>query len=123
QQALLSHPITVYGDGKQSRSFTHVTDVVSALIGLSEHPKAVGEVFNVGNGREITIERLALLIKKMTNSKSKIVYIPYDKAFEKGFEDMIRRVPDITKINHLIGYKPRVNLEESLEKIIDYYRE
>ncbi|HEX9911620.1 MAG TPA: GDP-mannose 4,6-dehydratase [candidate division Zixibacteria bacterium] len=123
QQALLSHPITVYGDGKQSRSFTHVTDVVSALIGLSEHPKAVGEVFNVGNGREITIERLALLIKKMTNSKSKIVYIPYDKAFEKGFEDMIRRVPDITKINHLIGYKPEVNLEESLEKIIDYYRE
>ena len=123
QQALLSHPVTVYGDGKQSRSFTHVTDVVSALIGLSEHPKAVGEVFNVGNGREITIERLALLIKKMTNSKSKIVYIPYDKAFEKGFEDMIRRVPDITKINHLIGYKPRVNLEESLEKIIDYYRE
>ena len=123
QQALLSHPVTVYGDGKQSRSFTHVTDVVSALIGLSEHPKAVGEVFNVGNGREITIERLAILIKKMTNSKSKIVYIPYDKAFEKGFEDMIRRVPDITKINHLIGYKPRVNLEESLEKIIDYYRE
>ena len=123
QQALLSHPVTVYGDGKQSRSFTHVTDVVSALIGLSEHPKAVGEVFNVGNGREITIERLALLIKKMTNSKSKIVYIPYDKAFEKGFEDMIRRVPDITKINHLIGYKPEVNLEESLEKIIDYYRE
>jgi UDP-glucose 4-epimerase len=123
QQALLSHPVTVYGDGKQSRSFTHVTDVVYALIGLSEHPKAVGEVFNVGNGREITIERLALLIKKMTNSKSKIVYIPYDKAFEKGFEDMIRRVPDITKINHLIGYKPRVNLEESLEKIIDYYRE
>jgi UDP-glucose 4-epimerase len=123
QQALLSHPITVYGDGKQSRSFTYVTDVISALIGLSEHPKAVGEVFNVGNGREITIERLALLIKKMTNSKSKIVYIPYDKAFEKGFEDMIRRVPDITKINHLIGYKPRVNLEESLEKIIDYYRE
>lgn len=123
QQALLSHPITVYGDGKQSRSFTHVTDVVSALIGLSGHPKAVGEVFNVGNEREITIERLAILIKKMTNSKSKIVYIPYDKAFEKGFEDMIRRVPDITKINHLIGYKPRVNLEESLEKIIDYYRE
>ncbi len=123
QQALLSHPITVYGDGKQSRSFTNVTDVVSALIGLSEHPKAVGEVFNVGNGREITIERLAILIKKMTNSKSKIVYIPYDKAFEKGFEDMIRRVPDITKINHLIGYKPEVNLEESLEKIIDYYRE
>jgi UDP-glucose 4-epimerase len=123
QQALLSHPVTVYGDGKQSRSFTHVTDVVSALIGLSEHPKAVGEVFNVGNGREITIERLAILIKKMTNSKSKIVYIPYDKAFEKGFEDMIRRVPDITKINHLIGYKPEVNLEESLEKIIDYYRE
>jgi UDP-glucose 4-epimerase len=123
QQALLSHPVTVYGDGKQSRSFTHVTDVVSALIGLSEHPKAIGEVFNVGNGREITIERLAMLIKKMTNSRSKIVYIPYDKAFEKGFEDMIRRVPDITKINHLIGYKPKVTLEASLEKIIDYYRE
>jgi UDP-glucose 4-epimerase len=123
QQALLSHPITVYGDGKQSRSFTHVSDVVSALIGLSEHSKAVGEVFNVGNGREITIERLAQLVKKMINSKSKIVYIPYEKAFEKGFEDMKRRVPDISKINNLLGYKPKVDLEESLQRIIDYYRE
>jgi UDP-glucose 4-epimerase len=97
--------------------------VVSALIGLSEHPKAVGEVFNVGNGREITIGQLAMLIRKMSNSKSKIVYIPYEKAFEKGFEDMKRRVPDITKLNHLIGYKPRVSLEVSIERIIANYRE
>jgi UDP-glucose 4-epimerase len=123
QQALLGHPITVYGDGKQSRSFTHVSDVISALIGLSEHPKATGEVFNVGNGREITIGQLAMVIKRMSNSKSKIVYIPYEKAFEKGFEDMRRRVPDITKLNHLIGYKPRVSLEASIEKIIANYRE
>jgi len=123
QQALLSHPITVFEDGKQSRSFTYVTDVVSALTGLSEHPGAVGEVFNVGNGREITINQLARLVRRMTNSRSKIVHIPYEKAFEKGFEDMKRRVPDISKLNHLIGYKPKVGLEESLERIIAYYRE
>jgi UDP-glucose 4-epimerase len=97
--------------------------VISALIGLSEHPKAVGEVFNVGNGREITIGQLAVLIKRMSNSKSRVVYIPYDKAFEKGFEDMKRRVPDITKLSHLTGYKPRVSLEASIEKIIANYRE
>ncbi len=123
QQALLSHPITVFGDGKQTRSFTHITDVVSALIGLSEHPKALGEVFNVGNGREVTINQLAALVKRMTNSKSKIVHVPYDQAFEKGFEDMKRRVPDISKLSQLIGYKPKVRLEESIESIIFYHRE
>jgi len=123
QQALLSHLITVYGDGRQSRSFTYVTDVVSALIGLSEHPKAVGEVFNVGNGREVTINQLAILVKRMTNSKSRICHIPYETAFEKGFEDMKRRVPDISKLSHLIGFKPKMSLEEGLERIIAYYRE
>lgn len=122
QQALLGHPVTVHGDGKQTRSFTYVADVVEALMGLVNHPKAVGQVFNVGSGEEITVNRLALLIKKMTKSKSKIVHLPYDKAYEAGFEDMRRRVPDIEKIKKLIGYKPKVNLEESLQRVIEYYR-
>ncbi|MDH4223849.1 MAG: GDP-mannose 4,6-dehydratase [candidate division Zixibacteria bacterium] len=123
KQALLSYPIKVFGDGKQTRSFTYVSDVITALIELSEHSKAVGEVFNIGNGREVTINHLAKLIKKMTNSKSKIVHVPYEKAFEKGFEDMKRRVPDITKLISFIGYQPMVSLEDSLERIIAYSRE
>lgn len=122
QQALLGHPITVHSDGKQTRSFTYVTDVVEALTGLAKHPKAVGQVFNVGSEEEITIERLAHLIKEMTNSKSKIVHLPYSQAYEKGFEDMRRRVPDIGKIERLIGFKPKVKLEEALQKVIEYYR-
>ena len=122
QQALLNHPITVHGNGEQTRSFTYVGDVVRALIGLADHPKAIGQVFNVGNTEEITINRLAALIKKMTNSKSKIVHLPYSKAYEKGFEDMQKRVPDIKKIEKLIGFKPKVSLKESLQKVIEYYR-
>jgi UDP-glucose 4-epimerase len=122
QQALLGHPITVYGDGEQTRSFTYVDDVVYALLQLMEHPQATGEVFNVGNSEEISINDLASRVKKMVGSESQIVHISYDEAFEKGFEDMQRRVPDITKIKKLIGFKPTVSLEESIRRIIEYYR-
>ena len=121
KQALLGHPITVYGDGKQSRSFTYVGDVVKGISELMNNPKAVGEVFNIGHGKEITIYELAVLVKKITNSKSEIVYIPYDKAYEEGFEDMQRRSPDISKINKLIGYKPTMDIKEILEKVVEYF--
>jgi len=117
-QALAGEPITVYGDGTQSRSFTYVGDVVRALLGLVEHPDAVGGVFNVGNGEEITIGALAERIRTMTSSASPIVTIPYDEAYEAGFEDMPRRVPDIAKIRALIGYEPRVGLHDMLSEII-----
>jgi len=122
QQTLLGHPITVYGDGEQTRCFTYVDDVVSALLQLMEHPQAVGEVFNVGNSEEISINDLAALVKKLVGGNSEIIHIPYEEAFEKGFEDMQRRVPDTTKIKKLIGFKPTVSLEESIKRIIEYYR-
>ena len=118
QQALAGKPITVFGDGTQSRSFTYVGDVVRAVIALINEPRAVGEVFNIGNGREISIADLALLIKKMTGSQSPIVTIPYDQAYEEGFEDMPRRVPDISKIRALVGYEPTVELDEILTRVI-----
>ena len=122
QQALAGQPITVFGDGSQSRSFTYVGDVVDGLIRLIAEPKAVGQVFNVGNGVETSIRTLAERVKEMTNSASPIVTIPYDQAYEAGFEDMPRRVPDITKISELTGYQPRVQLDEILTKVIDYFR-
>lgn len=122
RQALLGHPITVYGDGKQSRCFAYVKDVVKAIIDLSRHPKAIGEIFNIGSDEEITIEDLALLVKEMTKSHSEIVYVPYDKAYEKGFEDMQRRVPDILKVKNLIGFRPTQDIRGIIETIIDYHR-
>src|SRR5919201_247829 len=101
QQALTGAPITVYGDGTQSRSFTYVGDVVRAMIALINEPRAVGQVFNIGNGAEISIGELAERIKARTNSTSEIVRIPYDQAYEAGFEDMPRRVLDIFKVNTL----------------------
>jgi UDP-glucose 4-epimerase len=117
-QALAGEPITVYGDGTQSRSFTYVGDVVRALLALIEHPGAVGEVFNVGNGEEITIRALAERVRAMTSSSSPVVTIPYDEAYQAGFEDMPRRVPDIAKIRALVGYEPRVALQDMLTEII-----
>src|SRR4051812_24774938 len=114
KQALMGHPITVYGTGSQRRCFTHVKDAVKALIGLAEEPKAVGQVFNIGNSQEITIDDLAKLVKEMTNSKSPIQKIPYNRAYEEGFEDMQRRVPDISKIRRMIGYKPKCSLRDIL---------
>jgi UDP-glucose 4-epimerase len=118
QQAISGQPITVYGNGQQSRAFGYVGDVVSALANLAQHPGAVGEVFNVGSTQEITINELAELVKKMTGSTSEIIHIPYDLAYEKGFEDMPRRVPDISKIQRLMGFRPSLDLEGILERII-----
>jgi UDP-glucose 4-epimerase len=122
RQALLGHPITVHGDGTQSRSFTYVGDVVRALIALLQEPKAVGQVFNIGNGEEITINALAEKVKAMAGSSSEIVRIPYDQAYESGFEDMPRRVPDITKIRNLVGYEPRIGLDQILTEVIAFMR-
>ena len=122
KQALLGHPITVYGDGEQSRCFTYVTDVVGALMKLADHEGAVGQVFNIGNDREeVTISDLARRVKERTKSPSEIVTIPYDEAYESGFEDMPRRVPDLTKVRALIGYEPRVHLDEILDRVIAYF--
>ena len=122
KQALLNHPITVYGDGQQTRCFTYVGDVIDALVKLSRNPKAVGEIFNIGSTEEISIKKLADLVKSMTTSKSEIVYIPYDQAYEEGFEDMQKRIPDLSKIREFIGYKPTTNLKGILEKVIDWAR-
>jgi UDP-glucose 4-epimerase len=116
-QALQGEPITVYGDGLQSRCFCYVTDVVGALMEVMETPQAVGQIFNIGSQQEITILDLAKQVKKITGSKSEIVHIPYDQAYEFGFEDMTRRVPDVSKINKIIGWTPRVPLDEMLYAI------
>ena len=121
-QALTGADITVFGDGSQSRCFTHVNDAVNALVGIAAHPEANGEVYNVGGTHEVTILELAERIKQMTGSHSPIVFIPYSTAYEAGFEDMVRRVPDITKVNKLIGYEPTVSLQAGLESIIEDQR-
>lgn len=118
KQALLNHPITIYGDGKQTRCFAYVDDVTDALVKLSCNFEAVGEIFNIGSIEEISIKELAELVKSMTKSNSEIVYIPYDKAYEKGFEDMPKRIPSLSKIYNLIGYKPATDLKGILEKVI-----
>ena len=123
RQALAGQPITVFGDGNQSRSFTYVGDVVKAVVALINEPRAIGQVFNIGNGREITIGDLAGRIKALTGSTSDIVRIPYDQAYEAGFEDMPRRVPDISKINALIGYAPTVELDEILGRVVEHFRQ
>ncbi len=122
RQALAGQPITVFGDGTQTRSFTYVGDVVDALAKLVHEPRAVGRVFNVGNGYEISILDLAKRVRALAGSSSEIVTIPYDQAYEAGFEDMPRRVPNIARIHELIGYEPKVQLDEILEKVIDYFR-
>jgi UDP-glucose 4-epimerase len=123
RQALTGQPMTVFGDGTQSRSFTYVGDVVKAVVALINEPRAVGEVFNIGNGKEISIEHLARRIKELTGSASPIVKIPYEQAYEAGFEDMPRRVPDISKIRALIGYEPKVDLDEILTRVVESLRQ
>jgi len=122
RQALLGHPITVFGDGTQSRSFTYVGDVVEALVALAQEPRAIGQVFNVGNTGEVTIADLAQHVKTLTGSQSPIQYIPYDEAYEAGFEDMPRRVPDISKIRALIGYEPQLSLDDIIRRVIEHFR-
>ena len=123
RQALAGQPITVFGDGTQSRSFTYVGDVVRAMVALIDEPRAVGQVFNIGNGQEISIGELAARVKAQTGSTSKIVCIPYEQAYEIGFEDMPRRVPDITKVRSLVGYEPTVDLDEILTRVVEYFRQ
>ena len=124
KQALSGEPITVYGTGKQTRCFTDVSDAVNAVLSLAVNHKAVGEVFNIGNPyNRMTINALAKNIKKMTNSRSDIKHIPYEKAYEKGFEDMQHREPDITKIKKVTGFNPKVDKDEMLSKIIEYFKE
>jgi UDP-glucose 4-epimerase len=120
RQALAGRPITVYGDGKQSRCFGYVGDVVGALTKLIDHDKAVGEVFNIGSNEEVSIIELAERVKELTNSNSEIVFVPYNEAYEEGFEDMPRRIPDITKVNSLVGFKPEMKLDGILRSVIDY---
>ena len=122
RQALAGQPITVFGDGTQQRSFTYVGDVVEALVRLAADKRAIGEVFNIGNMGEITIADLAARVKAMTGSCSPIHYIPYDQAYEEGFEDMPRRVPDISKIREFVGYEPKVQLDEILRTVIEHMR-
>ncbi len=122
QQALAGKPITVYGDGNQFRCFTFVDDVVGAAIKLMASPKALGQVVNVGNDRGITITELAEKIVSMTQSQSEIVFIPYDEAYEEGFEDMRVRKPDLTKAAKLIGYRPEIQLDEILRRVIEYFK-
>ena len=123
RQALTGEPITVFGDGTQSRSFTYVGDVVDALIALALEPRAIGQVFNIGNRGEISIRDLADQVKRQSGSNSPITFVPYDEAYEAGFEDMPRRVPDITKISQLIGYEPKVDLEDIVSRVIAHMRE
>jgi UDP-glucose 4-epimerase len=122
RQALGGQPITVFGDGRQSRSFTYVGDVVDALIGLATEPRAVGEVFNIGNTVEVSIRELAERVKQLADSRSLIQYVPYDQAYEAGFEDMPRRVPDISKIKALIGFQPEVGLDDIIRRVIEHTR-
>jgi UDP-glucose 4-epimerase len=122
QQALKNQPITVYGDGKQARCFSHVSDVVRALIGLMENEACYGQVFNIGSSNEIAMVDLAKQVREMCKSTSEIVFVPYEKAYEEGFEDMPRRVPDTSKIKAAIGWQPTMDLPQILGDVVSYYR-
>jgi UDP-glucose 4-epimerase len=121
KQALSGRPLTVYGDGSQTRCFGYVGDVVGALVALMEKEEAVGEVYNIGSSEEVSIMGLAERVRELTGSKSEIVTVPYDEAYEEGFEDMPRRVPDTSKVSALVGFKPTVSLDEILQSVIEYY--
>ena len=123
KQALSGRPITVYGSGEQSRCFCYVGDVVGALMNLMDDESAVGEVFNVGSNQEITILDLARKVKELTNSKSEITFVPYDEAYEEGFEDMPRRIPDISKVNSRVGFQPEKSLDAILDSVIEFHSE
>jgi len=122
QKALIDKPITVYGDGCQSRSFTYIADVIDVLIKLMAEPEAVGKIFNVGNEEEVTIKDLALMVKEMAESTSEIEYISYEKAYGPGYEDMQRRCPDITRLKDFMHFKPKTDLKGIIQSVIDYYK-
>ena len=119
QQAISDNDLTVYGDGQQSRCFCDVRDVIRAIVGLAESPQAEGQVFNLGSQVEISILELAKKVKEITNSKSNIVLVPYEKATEEGFEDMQRRIPDVTKLQGLLNWNPTISLEQTILDIIE----
>jgi UDP-glucose 4-epimerase len=123
RQALRNEDITVYGDGTQCRTFSYVTDVVRALAQLPSKAEALGEVFNVGGKEEISIAALADLVKARTKSSSRVVSVPYDRAYAPGFEDMPRRVPDISKIRRVLGYEPKIGLEETVDRVIAHFKQ
>ncbi|MHB1356659.1 MAG: GDP-mannose 4,6-dehydratase [Anaerolineae bacterium] len=123
RQALRNEPLSVFGDGQQTRCFTFVGDVVRAIAGLAEDPRALGQVYNIGSNQEVSIEHLARYTIQLCNSSSPVVFVPYDQAYEVGFEDMRRRVPDTTKVQNLIGWRPQVDLEGILRRVIAYFRE
>lgn len=123
RQALAGEPITVFGDGTQSRAFTHVADVVDALVKLIAEPRAIGQVINIGNTEEISIGALAERVRDLSGSRSAIKFIPYDEAYESGFEDMPRRVPDLHKISSIIDYNPKYKLDDILLQVIEYFRQ
>jgi len=123
RQAIANAPITVHGDGSQTRSFTWVGDVVSALEALMVERRAVGQIFNVGNDHEVSIGELALRVKAAAGSRSDIQFVTYKQAYDGDFEDMPRRVPDITKLRDLVGYRPHVLLPEIIDRTIEYWRQ
>lgn len=120
QQALKGEPITVFGDGTQSRCFGYVGDVVTGLTKLMDHDKTAGEVFNIGATEEVSIKQLAERVCQLTNSNSEIKLVPYEEAYEPGFEDMPRRIPDVSKLESFIGYKPNTPLDEILAQVIEF---
>ncbi|HVF55402.1 MAG TPA: GDP-mannose 4,6-dehydratase [Pyrinomonadaceae bacterium] len=121
KQSLAGRPITVYGDGTQTRCFGYVKDIVGALVKLMDAEESVGQVFNIGSNEEVSILELAERIKELTNSSSEIVTMPYSEAYEEGFEDMPRRVPDISKIGAAVGFRPTMKLDGILQSVIEYY--
>ena len=122
RQGLAGEPITVFGDGAQSRSFAYVGDVVRGMMALAAEPRAVGQVFNIGNPEEVSIRALAEKVRAMTGNRSEVVLIPYDEAYEAGFEDMPRRVPEFSRVRSLVGFEPTVKLEQILGRVIDHMR-
>lgn len=122
RQALRDEAVTVYGDGQQTRCFADVADVTEAISKLALHPDAIGQVFNIGATHEVTIQGLAERVIELSESKSEIVFVPYDEAYAPGFEDMQRRVPSIERIQKLIGYSPKFTLDDTLRRVIEFER-
>jgi len=120
RQALAGESITVYGDGNQTRTFTHVNDAVGAILRLAKHPGAIGQIFNIGGKEETSIQELAQVVRRLLHSSSPIIQIPYEEAYEEGFEDMRKRVPDISKIENLIAYKPKYGLDDIVSDVAEF---
>ena len=123
RQALSGQPLTVYGDGNQSRCFCHVNDAVEALVTLLDEPACAGELFNVGSTEQVSIKDLAKKIISQTGSRSEIQYVPYEKAYGNGFEDMRHRVPSLEKIKKQIGFNPKHDLSTIIQTIVEHQSE